>query len=343
MLRTPMQTLEDRNHLDGTASSNERAPGSDRGSSSDPSGVFARLRPWVQAARPIAHPMIFVPLLIGQAFAFDNSGQFNGTLFLCALLFGALYQIYLLYTNDHADAAIDATNQQYWLSGGSRVLPEGKLTAAQLLNGARITLLVLVAFTVFLAVAAQRPLMPALLLIAVALCWGYNRKPLQLSYRGYGEVLQGLGCGVLLPLIGFYLQSGALDSFPWAAVIPLYLVFHAGNLVTALPDYASDKAGGKCTFPVRRGELAARWTAVLLLGVAYASLFFMAPTLSTAAVGVVVGPAALILVGLIVSGLIRRADVSAFSQCKAFVNGVSASQAWFLCAWVGAVFLAGAA
>ncbi|MEO0952215.1 MAG: prenyltransferase, partial [Pseudomonadota bacterium] len=161
MLRTPMQTLEDRNHLDGTASSNERAPGSDRGSSSDPSGVFARLRPWVQAARPIAHPMIFVPLLIGQAFAFDNSGQFNGTLFLCALLFGALYQIYLLYTNDHADAAIDATNQQYWLSGGSRVLPEGKLTAAQLLNGARITLLVLVAFTVFLAVAAQRPLMPA--------------------------------------------------------------------------------------------------------------------------------------------------------------------------------------
>lgn len=343
MLLAHMQTLEDRDHLGGTASSNERAPGLDRGSAPRQAGALARLQPWVQAARPIAHPMIFVPMLVGQAFAFHNSGQFSGTLFAYALLFGVLYQVYLLYTNDHADAAIDATNRQYWLSGGSRVVPEGKLTAAQLLAGARIALTVLAAFTAVLAVAAQRPLMPVLLLLAVALSWGYNRKPLQLSYRGYGEVLQGLGCGVLLPLIGYYVQDGALAAFPWAALIPLYLVFHSGNLVTALPDYASDKAGGKRTFPVRRGQLAARWTVVLLLGVAYASLFFVAPALPAAAVGVVVGPAALILMGVIGSGLIRRADVSAFSQCKAFVNGVSASQAWFLCAWVGAVFLGGSA
>ena len=338
-----MQTLEDRNHLGGTASSNERAPGLDRGSAPGQSGALARLQPWVQAARPVAHPMIFLPLLFGQAFAFQDSGHFSSILFVYALAFGVLYQVYLLYTNDHADAAIDATNEQYWLSGGSRVLPEGKLVAVQLLAGARVTLVVLAGFTVVLAVLAQRPLMPVALLAAVALCWGYNRKPLQLSYRGYGEVLQGLGCGVLLPMIGYYLQAGSLAAFPWAALIPLYLVFHAGNLVTALPDYASDKAGGKHTFPVRHGELAARWTAVLLLGVAYASLFFVAPALSAAVVGVVVGPAALILIGLIVSGLISRADVRTFSQCKAFVNGVSSSQAWFLCAWVGALFLAGAA
>ena len=337
-----MQTLEDRNHLGGTASSRERAPGVDRGAASGQPGVLARLQPWVQAARPIAHPMIFVPLLIGQAFAFQASGQFSATFFVYALAFGVLYQVYLLYTNDHADAAIDATNEQYWLSGGSRVLPEGKLVAVQLLAGARVTLVVLAGFTVVLGVAAQRPLMPVALLAAVALCWAYNCKPLQLSYRGHGEVLQGLGCGVLLPLIGYYLQSGTLQGFPWAALIPLYLVFHAGNLVTALPDYASDKAGGKRTFPVRRGELPARWTAVVLLGVAYASLFLVAPAFSSAVLMAIVGPAVLVLAGLVLSGLIRRANVSAFSQCKAFVNGVSASQAWFLCAWVGALFLAGA-
>ncbi|MEM9323516.1 MAG: prenyltransferase [Pseudomonadota bacterium] len=286
--------------------------------------------------------MIFVPLLLGQAFAFQAHGQFSATFFVFALAFGLLYQVHLLYTNDHVDAAIDATNAQYWLSGGSRVVPEGKLTEVQLLAGARVTLVVLAAFSVVLAVAVQRPLMPVLLLFAVALCWGYNRKPLQLSYRGFGEVLQGLGCGVLLPLIGYYLQNGALQGFPWAALIPLYLVFHAGNLVTALPDYASDKAGGKRTFPVRRGELPARWTAFVLLGGAYASLFFVAPAFSPVVLAVIVGPAGLLLAGLILSGLIGRANVSAFSQCRAFVNGVSASQAWFLCAWVGAAFLAGA-
>lgn len=342
MLSAPMHTLEDSNHLGGTASSSERAPGLDHGSAPDQAGGRARLQAWVQAARPIAHPMIFVPQLLGQALAFQVSGKFSATFFVYALVFGVLYQLYLLYTNDHADAAIDATNGQYWLSGGSRVVPEGKLTAPQLLAGARVALMLLAAFTVFLAVAAQRPLMPVALLAAVALCWSYNRRPLQLSYRGHGEVLQGLGCGVLLPLIGYYLQYGSFQSVPWAALIPLYLVFHAGNLVTALPDYASDKAGGKRTFPVRRGELAARWAAVLLLGVAYVSLFFVAPSLSAEVVGMVAGPSALILIGLIVSGLVRRADVSEFSRCKAFVNGVSASQAWFLCAWVGAVFLAGA-
>ncbi|MEM6810093.1 MAG: UbiA family prenyltransferase, partial [Pseudomonadota bacterium] len=130
--------------------------------------------------------MIFVPLLLGQAFAFQAHGQFSATFFVFALAFGLLYQVHLLYTNDHVDAAIDATNAQYWLSGGSRVVPEGKLTEVQLLAGARVTLVVLAAFSVVLAVAVQRPLMPVLLLFAVALCWGYNRKPLQLSYRGFG-------------------------------------------------------------------------------------------------------------------------------------------------------------
>lgn len=336
-----MQTLEDRNHLGGTASSSGRRPGLDRGSSPGQLSGLTRAQPWVQAARPIAHPMIFVPLLAGQALAFQGSGQFSKTAFLCGFLFGVLYQVYLLYTNDHADEAIDATNEQHWLSGGSRVLPEGRLTAGQLLAGARVALALLAGLTLFLAAAASRPLMWVALLLAVALSWAYHRKPLQLSYRGHGEVLQGLGCGVLLPLIGYYLQVGALQSFPWAALIPLYLVFHAGNLVTALPDVASDKAGGKRTFPVRHGQRRARWAVVCLLGVAYASLFVAAPTLSPLVLAIVVAPAALILVGLVVSGLASRADVSEFSRCKAFVIGVSASQAWFLGAWVGALFLAG--
>ena len=290
----------------------------------------------------MAHPMIFIPLLMGQALAFHAGGRFSWTFFLLTALFGALYQVYLLYTNDHADEAVDRANVQRWLSGGSRVLPEGKLQGRELLAGARVALAVLAGLVLYLAAVADRPWMPVGLLIAVALCWAYNRRPLRLSYRGHGEVLQGLGCGVLLPLIGYYMQQGTLHEFPWELLIPLYLVFHAGNIVTALPDYASDKSGGKNTFPVRHGQLKGRSIALLLLAIAYLGLAVTAPPLPHSALGLIVIVPIVVLVRVAASGLLRRADVSDFASCKAFVNWVSASQAWFLCAWVGVLFVDGA-
>ena len=287
--------------------------------------------------------MIFLPLFIGQALVQHTSGAFSGTAFLYALLFGLLYQVYLLYTNDHADEVVDRSNEQYWLSGGSRVLPEGKLGAGELLMGARVALVLLGALTLTVAVFGDRPWLVAGTVLAVVLSWAYNRKPLQLSYRGQGEVLQGLGCGVVLPLIGFYLQQGSLQHFPWGTLIPLYTVFHAGNLVTALPDYGSDKAGGKNTFPVRHGELAARATALLLLAFAYLSLLVVHPALSTPALAIIVAPAGLVLAGVSVSGLLGSANVADFPRCKAFVAWVSASQAWFLVALAIALLLERAA
>ncbi|MEL7537741.1 MAG: prenyltransferase [Pseudomonadota bacterium] len=302
-------------------------------------GVLARIEPWVQAARPLAFPMIFIPLLMGQAFAFDAHGQFSGMSLLYTALFGVLFQVYLLYTNDHADEAIDKTNKQHWLSGGSRVLPEGKLRSADLLVGSRIAFALMLGLTFYLVVDHNRPWLPVGMALAVVLCWAYNRHPLRLSYRGHGEVLQGLGCGVLLPLIGFFMQTGSLQQFPWSALVSLFLVFYAGNIITALPDYRSDRAGGKHTYPVRYGELTARASALLLLAVAYISSVFAFPTTSPSRLAIVVIPACLVLIAIAGSGVLRNADVAEFSVCKSFVNWTSASQAWFLCAWIGVLFV----
>ncbi len=303
------------------------------------SGLRARFLPWIQAARPIAHPMIFVPLLIGQALSFNSKGTLSLTFFLYALLFGVLFQVYLLYLNDYADEAVDRTNHRYFLSGGSRVLPDGKLERKDLLLGAQVALVCLIGLAVWLATQLDRPWHLLGTAVAIALCWGYNSRPLRLSYRGHGEILQGLGCGVLLPLIGFYLQRGSLQGFPWLALLPLYLVFHAGNIVTALPDYPSDKAGDKKTLPVRRGEMSARKTVLALLALAYVGAVGANLHLSTAALAIMILPAALILAGVIQSGALRKANASEFRDCKRFVTWVSASQAWFLCAWIGTLLL----
>jgi 1,4-dihydroxy-2-naphthoate octaprenyltransferase len=285
--------------------------------------------------------MILVPLLIGQLFAFQIRGQFSWAYFLVSLLFGALYQVYLLYLNDVADEAVDRTNDQGFLSGGSRVLPEGKLQGKDLLMGARLALVALAGLAIGLAGFFDRPWFLVGTGLAVVLCWAYNAKPLQLSYRGHGEILQGLGCGVLLPLIGFYLQQGSLQGFPWAALLPLYLIFHVGNIVTALPDTPTDKAADKRTVPVRRGELNARRTALTLLALAYLCVFVANLGLSRVALAIIVVPAALILAAVVLSGTLKQADTSDFARCKRFVTWVSASQAWVLCAWIGALLWSG--
>lgn len=285
--------------------------------------------------------MIFMPLFLGQALAFYRDGQLDLILFLYTLLYGVLYQIYLLYLNDYADEAIDRTNEQYWLSGGSRVLPEGKLRPADLLAGARVALVAMTVLTALLAVFVDRPWLVVGLALSVTLCWAYNLRPLQLSYRGQGEIVQGLGCGVVLPLIGFYMQRGTLQGLPWGALIPLYLIFHAANIVTALPDYRSDKAGGKRTFAVRHGEFQARMAAVSLLLVAHITVVLVSWQMPLSNLAVMLIPSGLVLIVIAKSPVLRQANAADFTVCKRFVAWVTISQAWLLGAWTGALLMAG--
>ena len=223
------------------------------------------LKSWIQAARPAAHGMIFIPLLAGQALAFRTHGVFDWNWVFHLVLYGILYQIYVLYINDYADEELDRDNHTYWLSGGSRVIPQGKLSGQALWIGSWVILCFLLAQALYWGVALKRPGMPLLMIGAVGLGWAYSLPPLRLSCRGHGEILQGVGCGVLLPLTGFYTQVGSLESFPWMAWAPLFLIFYVGNIITALPDYPADLAGNKRTYPVRFGQRRSRGHILALL------------------------------------------------------------------------------
>lgn len=297
------------------------------------------IQPWVQAARPLAFPMIFLPLLAGQALAMNVHGSFAWSGFFHTLGFGVLYQVMLLYLNDASDEAVDRNNHQYFLSGGSRVLPEGKLHRKDLLIGAGLAFLALMGFSAWVTMAHDQPGFLVGAALAVVLCWAYHHDPFKLSYRGFGEVLQGLGCGVLLPLMGFYTQHGSLQGFPWLTLVPLFLIFYVGNIVTALPDTPSDTLGNKNTFPVRHGEFAARRMAIGLLMLACLCVALVGRPPAFLSLTFIVLPAAAVLSGLVLSGLLARADASSFAQCRRFVTWVSVCQAWLLCAWIGTLLM----
>jgi 1,4-dihydroxy-2-naphthoate octaprenyltransferase len=274
---------------------------------------------WLRAARPLAHANVAPPILLGQALAASAGTAIDPGLFVVAHAFGVLDHLFIVFANDYADRALDADNDTYSpFSGGSRVLPEGLLAPASILRAAIVSAAMLVALTLGAASVLARPLAPLFALAALALLWAYSYRPLALSYRGGGELLQGLGLGAVLPLWGFYVQRGAFDGFPWLALAPLVVLNAAGNVLTALPDAPSDARGGKRTWPVLRGERAARLHAWLALAVSVLAIAALVAGRHGPLPGVAVALAP--LAGLAASlAWIREGDARSRAACLRFV------------------------
>jgi 1,4-dihydroxy-2-naphthoate octaprenyltransferase len=127
--------------------------------------------------------------------------------------------------------------------------------------------------------------------------WLYSFAPVRLSYRGGGEVLQGIGVGIGLPSLGYYLQAEAPFAPMWI-MGPALVLGVSGNVLTALPDVDDDRKADKKTWPVRHGVASARRFASA--GIAFAALgvFLWTPWVSMPArAAVAILPALPLLIG----------------------------------------------
>ncbi|MDD9892480.1 MAG: prenyltransferase [Gammaproteobacteria bacterium] len=297
--------------------------------------AFANLLPWLTAARPVGHGMIAIPLLLGQGLALSVAGHFSWQWFVFAQLFGVFIQVHTLYLNDYADEQLDRQNHNYWLSGGSRVIPDGKLTGTQLYRASFIPAIAALGLACVAALDG-RPLLLLFVVLGLFASWSYSLPPVKSSYRGFGELHQGLSCGVGLPLCAFYLQTGSLAAFPWLFLLPVFLIFFASNIVTALPDIDSDELGGKRTYPVRYGVIKAKRQAVLLSAFASALVLFfvLEATAAFATALLIAGPPSLLFIGARFSGLTEDT-----TEHKRFMLTIMIGQLWLLLLWVAQLFL----
>lgn len=273
---------------------------------------------WLQAARPLAQVNLVVPLCLGQALAFAATGEFSLSIFYTTHVWSTLLLLVIVFSNDYADRESDAQNRTYnEFSGGSRALPEGRLRPEDLRGAAWLALAGLVGLSLYMALGAGRPWTPAFAAAAALLVWAYNFAPLRLSYRGGGELLQGLGTGVVLPLLGFYAQAGGLAAFPFAGLAPLFLLGVVGNIVTSVPDVPSDRASDKRTYAVRRGQWAARRHSLELLVMAAAMGGWVAPGLTRTWLVLLLVPTLALAAACV--PLLGSADAENRDECRRFV------------------------
>lgn len=236
---------------------------------------------WWYAIKPASWPKVLAPALLGQALGAAAAGRISAG----ALAFGAVWMIadvvFIVLLNDWGDREVDALKRRMFPEGCSpKTVPDGILPATTLrLAGIGSGMMaLLVAWGA--GAALDRPLLLPLSAAALLIFVAYTLPPVQLNYRGGGELLEMLGVGGLLPLLHAYAQCGALWPSWLLAIQPGLLSLSLSSaLASGLSDEVSDRAGGKRTVTTQLGNAATRRSAegLLFLG---ALLWFAAPLLA---------------------------------------------------------------
>lgn len=228
------------------------------------------VKAWIKASRLPAQTFIFPSLLLGQMLHRNLSGSFSWFIFSLLFFLGLTMHFYIVYANDYADYETDRFNQTFTpFTGGSRVLVEGDLGRSSLLQGSVFMAFSTLLLAIFLSIIAGS-IWPAILaIVGIILLHAYSFYPVKLSYRGFGETLQMVGVGLVLPLIAFTAQGGVIADVPWLIILSLLPSQLAMAIGTALPDAPSDILSKKRTSAVLFGNQVASRLMVVLFGVTF--------------------------------------------------------------------------
>jgi len=156
-------------------------------------------------------------------------------------------------------------------SGGKRALIDRRLTEREALGIAWVT--GIVGATLGLVIGAYKG--AAVLWIGVAgvsLAVFYSAPPVNLAYRGWGELSVGVAFGPLLAAGAYAVHGtvGIADAVYFG--IPLGILIANFLVINEFPDYDADRQGGKYNWVVRLGRRRAVTLHVMLYAAAYAAI-----------------------------------------------------------------------
>lgn len=220
---------------------------------------------WIKETRPQFLCLSVVLAFLGTAIAWYY-GSFN---FGYALLAGfglTLTHGSVNALNDYFDykSGIDLNVRRTPFSGGSGLVPDGKLPLRDALWVGIITSLMALTIGIFFVIVDGWRLVP--LLAAAALLMVFYT-PLVLKTR-WPEWSAGFGLGTL-PILGLYfVQRGGYDWVVLIASAPSFILVHNLLLLNEFPDMEADKKGGRKTTPVVFGlEAAGKFFRIMTIAV----------------------------------------------------------------------------
>jgi 1,4-dihydroxy-2-naphthoate octaprenyltransferase len=225
-----------------------------------------------------------VPFCVGAALAWNAGGRVAPVIASAAFLAVFFVEVGKNAVNDlydfrsGADLAV-RPDERSPFSGGKRVLVDRLLTGHDLVAIAWIAF-ALAGVTGVAVAMATKPMLIAIGAAAAAVSVAYAMPPLQLAYRGLGELAVFLVYGPGILLGSFVMAGGVIDGSSVVASITLGILIAVVLLANELPDERADRLAGKRTLVVRLG----RERAVSLIGLLMATAFAI-PTIVVASGG----------------------------------------------------------
>lgn len=255
----------------------------------------------VAMSRPSQIALILAVLAAGVLLGLTRPSSSLGTAALVATIIVVGVSIAAHLVNEAADAETDRRTQRTAFSGGSGALAASGLTPAVPLAVGLGAAIATAAMTLVAWASATVPASAAVILLA-GLVGGlaYSLPPVAAMRRGWGEPLNALLGGLLLPLAGVAAVVGSVSLEDALAFLPFSFVTMASVLATAWPDRAADAATGKRTLTVRLAPSALRRLQALAVAA------FVAATLLSQLTGAMpLALAGLLVLPLLLLGLAR--------------------------------------
>ena len=208
------------------------------------------------ASRPQYLGASAAPVLVGSALGYAVAGSFGVGLFVLAVLAIMALHGGANIVNDYYDhlSRNDWVNENPTpFSGGRQFIQKDILSPkATLLAG--LGYLALGSGIGLIIVALTR----SAVILAIGLMgllggFFYTARPLQLGYRGVGEIMIGLLFGILPVYGAYYLQTQSLDLLPLLPALVVAILIFLVILVNEFPDLAADRQVHKRTLVVLLG------------------------------------------------------------------------------------------
>jgi 1,4-dihydroxy-2-naphthoate octaprenyltransferase len=237
--------------------------------------VKRKLSLWAAVSRAPFFTGSALPVGLGAAVAWYQTGCFHGGLFVLTVIAAVLLHAGANIANDYYDhlSRADDINPNYYTPfyGGSRMIQQGLMTPRATLIAALVCLGVAAAIGGVLTWLRGWPVL-ALGLVGGLSGFFYTAPPLKLSYRGWGELAVALDFGVLMVAGAEYVQARTITAAGLVASIPVALLILLVLYVNQFPDAPSDAQAGKRHLVVRLGTARARFGVPLLFAGVYASI-----------------------------------------------------------------------
>jgi len=208
------------------------------------------------AARPQYLGASVAPVLVGSALGYAATGSFSVGLFVLATLAIMALHAGANVVNDY----FDHVSQNDWVnqnptpfSGGSRFIQNGLLSPKATLLAGLAYLAIGSGIGLIIVFLTQSAFVLGIGLAGVLGAFFYTAGPIQLGYRGVGEIVIGFLFGILPVFGSYYLQARSVDILPLLPALIVAILIFLVILINEFPDLAADRQVNKRTMIVAFG------------------------------------------------------------------------------------------